>query len=338
MTGGRLRTRAERTGEPSVRPGGAALCVTWTRRRRPERGRLLRWVQLWSSLAVVLLSLALLGTAGAQAVASLASLTAPVRALPGETFAVTWEDVPDATARDWLGLYPAGANDRDYVAWQYVSCGAEPVAPRPSGSCSFTAPASPGDYEVRLFADDSFRLLASATVAVVQPTQTATPTSTATATATPSATATATATDTPTATSTSTPTATATPLPWPVGGAFVIGRRAAVVGNRVTFWGARWQAANAADDPAPARFKGFVAGAVPRCGQPATWTAAPDDRNLPPSSLPEVMAVIVTGDVDRSGPTASGEVRGIALVRTDAGYRADPGHAGTGTVLALLCT
>jgi hypothetical protein len=33
----------------------------------------------------------------------------------------------------------------------------------------------------------------------------------------------------------------------------------------------------------------------------------------------------------------SGNAPGVALVQTDPGYAPDPGHPGTGTVVAILC-
>src|SRR5215831_14429811 len=68
---------------------------------------------------------------------------------------------------------------------------------------------------------------------------------------TPTATATATATPTPTPTPTLTPTT--------CGSAFVIGDLDAVVGNKVTFWGAHWSTKNhLSGGTAPVSFKGFA--------------------------------------------------------------------------------
>jgi hypothetical protein len=92
-----------------------------------------------------------------------------------------WEALPHPSARDWLGLYPGGAHDHDYLAWQYVSCGPQPDLPREIGSCAFAAPVAPGGYELRLFADDTFaRLATSNPFAVLTPTPTWTATSTST--------------------------------------------------------------------------------------------------------------------------------------------------------------
>jgi len=49
------------------------------------------------------------------------------------------------------------------------------------------------------------------------------------------------------------------------------------------------------------------------------------------------MAVVVVGSVSQSGSVMSGTVTEIVVVNTDPGYLNDPGHPGTGTVVAILC-
>jgi hypothetical protein len=41
--------------------------------------------------------------------------------------------------------------------------------------------------------------------------------------------------------------------------------------------------------------------------------------------------------VTKSGSSISGTTTHIVIVKTDAGYKNDPGHAGTGTVVATVC-
>jgi len=53
--------------------------------------------------------------------------------------------------------------------------------------------------------------------------------------------------------------------------------------------------------------------------------------------VPPYMAVVVSSDINKSGSTISGDVQSVVIVKTDAGYASDPGHAGTGTVVAKLC-
>lgn len=122
------------------------------------------------------------------------------------------------------------------------------------------------------------------------------------------------------------------------GGSFVIGDGNAAAGNSVTFWGVQWQALNTlASGPAPASFKGFEdQPAVAACGQ--AWATDPGNSTPPPSGpLPAYMAVIVSSSVTQSGSAISGNTPSMVVVKTDGGYAPDPGHAGTGTVIAKIC-
>jgi hypothetical protein len=49
------------------------------------------------------------------------------------------------------------------------------------------------------------------------------------------------------------------------------------------------------------------------------------------------MAVIVSSSIDKSGSTISGDTVHIVVVHTTPGYAPNPGHAGTGTVVAVIC-
>jgi len=49
------------------------------------------------------------------------------------------------------------------------------------------------------------------------------------------------------------------------------------------------------------------------------------------------MGVLVSTSVAKAGPTISGDVLSIVVVQTNGGYAANPGHAGTGTVVAQYC-
>jgi surface-anchored protein len=124
--------------------------------------------------------------------------------------------------------------------------------------------------------------------------------------------------------------------PFAAGGSFVVGdRSAAVVGNQVTFWGAQWAKSNSlSGGPTPDSFEGFENGlASPSCG--ARWSSSPANSPHPPDSVPQLMSVVVASDVSQSGSTESGNVRAIAIVQVDPGYGPNPGHAGTGKVLAV---
>jgi hypothetical protein len=122
------------------------------------------------------------------------------------------------------------------------------------------------------------------------------------------------------------------------GGSFVIGDGNAAAGNAVTFWGAQWHKLNTlTGGPAPASFKGFEdQPAQAACGQ--AWTTDPGNSTPPPSgSLPAYMAVIVSSSITKSGSAISGNTPGMVVVKTNGGYAPDPGHPGTGTVIAKIC-
>lgn len=119
------------------------------------------------------------------------------------------------------------------------------------------------------------------------------------------------------------------------GATFAIGDAHAAPGDRVTFWGPRWSRENGV--AVDAAFKGFVpaqAGrAFPRCGD--TWTASAPAR--PPADVPELLGVVVTGAVTRSGSTFAGRVRKVVVVKTSSGYRPDDARDATGKVVAVIC-
>ena len=124
----------------------------------------------------------------------------------------------------------------------------------------------------------------------------------------------------------------------PGGGSFVIGDNNAALGTTVNFWGAQWAKHNSlSGGPAPRSFKGFAEQpTLPSCGQ--TWSTDPGNSTPPPDGpLPELMAVIVASVADQSGSLISGNIQEIVLVRTDSGYRPNPGHAGMGTVISVIC-
>jgi hypothetical protein len=123
-------------------------------------------------------------------------------------------------------------------------------------------------------------------------------------------------------------------------GSFVLGDKTAVVGpNSVTFWSATWSRQNGlTGGSAPPSFKGFastVSGNPPVCG--GNWTSRPGNSSKPPNTLPPYMGVVVSSTVNQSGSNLSGNVPEIVVVKTNAGYASDPGHAGTGTVIAVYC-
>jgi len=122
------------------------------------------------------------------------------------------------------------------------------------------------------------------------------------------------------------------------GGSFVIGNGNAAIGKSVTFWGSQWAKTNSlSGGPAPDGFKGFADGTNPNppaCG--GSWMTAPGNSSNPPAGVPAYMAVIASSSAGNSGAAISGNIAGIVVIKTDPGYAANPGHPGTGTVVAVL--
>lgn len=124
----------------------------------------------------------------------------------------------------------------------------------------------------------------------------------------------------------------------PGGGAFVIDSQHASAGETVTFWSAQWTDINLSGKARNSRsFKGFAeTPKTPACG--AAWSADPGNSTPPPAGpLPEFMGVIVTSSATQAGPHTSGIVGHIVVVKTNPGYAPNPGHSGTGTVVAVVC-
>lgn len=123
----------------------------------------------------------------------------------------------------------------------------------------------------------------------------------------------------------------------PGGGAFVISDLRDHFGGSVYWWGAQWWKKDPfSNGLAPASFKGFeLSNRSPWCGQ--TWTTRPGNSPHPPKTVPAVMAVIVSTHVTKKGPVISGDILHIVLVQTNRGYGPNPGHPGTGTIIATLC-
>lgn len=124
-------------------------------------------------------------------------------------------------------------------------------------------------------------------------------------------------------------------------GAFVLGDQTAVVGpNTDTFWSEGWSSLNVlSGGSAPPSFKGFastISTNPPSCGD--TWTTRPGNSSDPPDPpLPPFMGVVVSSTINKSGATISGNVSKIVVVTTNPGYAPNPGHPGTGTVVAVFC-
>ena len=74
---------------------------------------------------------------------------------PGEAVQVSFGGAP-GNQRDWVGMFAAEATDRQYLTYQYTQ-GAR------DGVLTFRAPDHVGRYDLRLFEDDGYTLLARST-------------------------------------------------------------------------------------------------------------------------------------------------------------------------------
>ncbi len=119
-------------------------------------------------------------------------------------------------------------------------------------------------------------------------------------------------------------------------GSMIIGNLDAATGTGVEFWGAQWSTLNTlSGGPAPNSFKGFADNSLQSCG--GNWSTRPGNSSKPPATLPSYMGVIASTAAAQSGSTISGNGPIIVVVQTNPGYAPDPGHAGTGTVVATYC-
>ena len=133
---------------------------------------------------------------------------------------------------------------------------------------------------------------------------------------------------------------------FPSSGAFVLGDRTvstAGSATKLTWWGDNWSSLNTlSGGSAPAAFKGFATAVTLPTTSPANvcsggWTSSGGNSPHPPATVPSYMGVIVSSSVTKAGSTVNGNYAKIVVVKTDPGYAADPGHAGTGTIVATFC-
>ena len=134
---------------------------------------------------------------------------------------------------------------------------------------------------------------------------------------------------------------TTAPQPPPLVPVFVIGDvEPHAVGNVVNFWGAQWWKNNimsgfVGPGASRASFKGFATRAQLVCG--GTWQSLPGNSSDPPATIPAEIAVAVTSTVVKNGPNISGDIKQIVVVHQDGGYGPNPGHAGNGRVVSIVC-
>jgi hypothetical protein len=126
---------------------------------------------------------------------------------------------------------------------------------------------------------------------------------------------------------------------FPDRGVFTIGDGSAGTGSGVTFWSSQWFKDNSlSHGSGPSSFKGFagdVSSAPPACG--GTWTTSSGNSASPVDTVPAYMGVAVSSSISKHGNVISGDIVGIVVVKTSPGYAPDPGHAGTGIVVATYC-
>jgi hypothetical protein len=126
----------------------------------------------------------------------------------------------------------------------------------------------------------------------------------------------------------------------PATGAFVIGDRATGYlkpAKSVTFWGSQWIKDNPlTGGSAPSAFKGFADSPTTiTCG--STWRSRPGNSSAPPPAIPGLIQVLVSGKITTSGSVVTGMIVHIVIVQVDKGYGSDPGHVGTGKIVATVC-
>jgi len=128
------------------------------------------------------------------------------------------------------------------------------------------------------------------------------------------------------------------------GATFVVGDLEAGLTRHVTWWSSQWANINLMSGGAPPDamkgFAGFEDNFLglppPNCG--GTWSTDPGNSTPPPPSVPQFMGVIVSSQVTKSGSVITGDIKQVVIVENDPGYQPSPGHPGTGTEIAIVCT
>src|SRR5579863_5785488 len=116
---------------------------------------------------------------------------------------------------------------------------------------------------------------------------------------------------------------------------FAIGDGNSAPNASVEFWGAQWWKDNTVSGgTAPASFKGLALTITQTGPCSGTFTTDPGNSVDPPASVASQIQVLVVNSVTKSGNVISGTFDDVDIVNTDPGYGPDPGHAGTGTVIA----
>jgi len=140
---------------------------------------------------------------------------------------------------------------------------------------------------------------------------------------------------------------TATVFSFPDRGAFVLGDRTvggAGATTSVTWWDSSWSGLNSlSGGVGPSAFKGFAAGVTTLpttspanvCG--TRFVTGSGNSSQPPDTVPAYMGVLVASSVTKSGSSIDGVWAKVVVVKTASGYAGNPGHGGTGTIVATFC-
>ena len=130
---------------------------------------------------------------------------------------------------------------------------------------------------------------------------------------------------------------------FPSRGVFVLGNQTvSAAPSTVTFWGAQWAGSNSVTGGAPSSSgKGFADRlSLPQrrlaCG--GTWSTSPGNSSSPVDTVPAYMA---RGRLRARSRRAAARSPATSFTSssllTNLGYGSDPGHAGTGTIVATYC-
>lgn len=90
-------------------------------------------------------------------------MVSPTAVALADTVLSTWSGVATPNPNDWIGIYPVGAVDANYIDWFYTSCNQNTGSAGASGTCVYVLPSQTGagNYNVRLFAGNMAKLATS---------------------------------------------------------------------------------------------------------------------------------------------------------------------------------
>jgi parallel beta-helix repeat protein len=109
--------------------------------------------------------------------------------------------------------------------------------------------------------------------------------------------------------------------------------KAIKIDDHFMFWGAQWaKQVVTGEYAANSSFKGYADTVTG-----STWTAKPGN-SMPPATIGNYISVIVATHIDKKGNVISGNIAEIVVLQVDnpSSYLPDPGHPGSGVVVAIL--